>query len=337
MKRIEAGTTPPPYPHLQSSETAISPRTEKAPILFTTLLDATRQELIQESVRQMPKKTRFSLGIGLHVAGIASDNGIREEDFRRNFPALSLRRLVGEEQHTGNPFLDAKSKALSAAQIQRNERRSHPIRERFKEHHWWRVNPIVGLDEVNAIPTIQDGQIVFQRVGKPERVHAGREMETVQERFASLARMAQENNWPSVPYIIEMATYIHNSSRRDTSRDAYSVRQMVVLLDPEKLAYLATPEGFAQYQLEAAKTYPPLAKTAGGIKVETFQEMGVIQYMTQNPDELTSQNWTQTNQQKAFQKAHILAAGKLHLGLLQEYIGNMPKTMSERLRRSKRQ
>lgn len=334
MERIEVGHQPPLHPQLQSREPALLPRTEITQIPFSSLLKATCLEL-QKSVRVIPSRkifTAYPFNIGLHVAGIASTNGIREEDFRRNFPNFTLRRLTSNEAHTTDPFLDARSKALSAAANERQDRKAHPIRKRLIERQFWKANPIVGLDAVNAIPTVQqDGHIGFTRIGKPERVSTGHEIQTIQERFATLAKMAKDNNWPSVPYVIEMATYIHNARRQNQAYDAYSIRNMVVLLDPEKLAYLATPEGFAKYQSLAETTLPMLSKTAGGMKIETFRELGVIQYITEDPIELALGNLTQTDQQKAYKKAEILALGKLDIHLFGEYTSLFPPTLSKRL------
>ena len=333
MQRSEARHSLPLHPQLISRDSATLPREQiSSQIPFPTVLALAASEL--HETRFVPKRVARPFGFGLHAVVIASDNGIRTEDFHHHFPDLPLLRIPGVEAHEGEVFADAKSKAVSAVAVAKNGRRERPSEERKYLGMLRKANPFIGLDAMNAIPQLQkDGSVKFVRVGKPERETKGIEMLAIQQRFASLARLAKDNGWPSVPYIIEQANYVKSARRSDSKYDAFSLRQMVILLDPEKLAYLATPEGFAQYQQTALKSYPPLEKTAGGMKIEAFADLGLIQYMTHDPSELLSMQFDKTDQERAQKRSEVLAAGLFDRSLFTEYQSKFPPTLRQRWQR----
>lgn len=349
LKRFEAGQRPPQQPREINPSSFTAPISRESATLtsYGSLIEAAYKELSVTKV-VMPTKKRFLRPIG--TVGLGTTNGIRENDFKEQFPGLAMRRLEAHEQHTGKPEIDARSKSVSAAQIERRRRSIfldilNPLhlqqhRAEIAEKGKGMANPYVGLDAVNAIPEVtQDGRIEYVYVGKPEREAEAKGVDVatlIQDRFAHLAQLAQENNWPSIPYIIEMATHIHNPRGRRNKYDASSVRKAVVMLDPEVIAYIATPEGFAQYQQlsqEADKPAKPiLTKVAGGMKLETFEKMGAIQLVTGKPYEFLQQSVPDELQEKRYDRALRLAEGKPDIGFLREYFNRYP--LSRRQKRA---
>lgn len=318
----------------QSSLTATPSREQLSPqVSFGQVLEATYKELTRTQ-EVMPRKKRFSRRIT--AIGLGTSNGVREQNFQELFPGLVLRRLEADEIHSGLPEIDARSKAISAARRERKKRsvvrdvlstkhrKQH--REEIEKNGKGLSNPYVSLDAVNVIPHVDAmNNVTFVQVGKPEREanEKGIDVATlIQNRFADLAKMAQENNWSSIPYLIEMATYIHNPIRRG-KYNAYSVRKAVVMLDPHVIAYIASPEGFAQYQKLSEEpdkpNKPVLTKVAGGMKLETFEKMGAIQYVTGKAHELLEQSVPDDLKQRRFDRALRLAEGKLDLGFMRTY------------------
>lgn len=298
---------------------------------FDTVIAAAAQGLSQTQ-RKMPEEKRLSL-IGIHSMSVTSGNSIRTDHFLANFPSVGFHRIEGVEAHTGDVLEDAKSKAITATDAYLAHRRTLKsfVRRLKREEEFYRINPFNGPDALNAIPQAKpDGSFdKFVRVGKPERETPGREDEAIRERFASLAKMAQENNWPSIPYIVEQGTYIHNTKRKDDKYDAHSVRQSVILLNPAGLAFLATPEGFALYKNTALESDPLLVKTAGGMKIEAFKKLGIIQASTHDPKELITMQFT-SDQQAEYERAESLALGILDIDLIKEYKSKFPPTLRER-------
>jgi hypothetical protein len=321
MERIDARESSRPlHPQLLGRESAASPRAS-----YKNLTIAVIDSLTNFQSQSLPAEKVFT---GQHLTRFrsASSNGFKDSQFLRIVPpGITLERVPGHENRNLNPFHDAESKALSSAR--RKWVKEQPFSTNIERwFHLSRNRSTVSVDIVNQIPEVtQNEKITFKPLGKPEGQNEEEKLQTVRTQFASMAKDALENDWDQTFYAIHAVTRIHNRTRPE--RDAWATERIAVGLDPEKLQYIATPEGFQQYVDTVRDVGYDPTKIAGGLELWALVEMGVVTQITKDPS-LVGEH--QHSKLPDLRRAHAVALGQPNPELVTEYASRFPPTQKQK-------
>lgn len=344
-QRIEAGQRPPQHPrNFESRQPAISSRNKDIPYrlqrkkeFFATgpegLMRTVREELGGETYYVPQTRLPHSADQPATVA-IASNNSIKTSELHRIFQTAGDGNLVvvrvpeADEIHAQDVFLDATSKAEDAVRV------LHIVEDDNRRDVKTRPYVTVAVDQLNSIPAYkQDPEtgiyaLTFQRHGKPTGNDTISPVEQIHQTFQDMAHMAYAHQWPSVPYLIELATVIHNPQQPHD--DAVSIQKSVVFLSREGLFDLAFGKGrFEEYVTRANGILQRLnngqegntsdvTRISSGIELQALKDMGVVSFITGTPSEVASAGFPQ-QRPEAEEHAYRLALGHADERLLQDY------------------
>lgn len=337
MERIKAGLTPPPHPQLKSRESALFPREANVNLLPYTstqefrvgnegLFAAVRSELSQ-TIHYIPETPYPHHPNQLTTVGIASGNNHKVDSMLSeisNHQLAVVRIPEAQEWHTQDVILDATSKAISAADFLQNTD-DNTRRE-------VRTRPFVTManDQMNAIPVMSEHSvthlpiIAFERHGKPQREYAENPTESVRQTFQHMADLAEKYHWKSVPYLIELATVIHNP--QDPDNNALTLQKSAVFLSPEGLKHLATDrfdEYVALVQEHVGKTNGKAGVTdiAAGLEFGALDQMSMIDFVSGTPSEIESAGFPPEQREYAKAHAYSLALATPDQRIIRDYFG----------------
>lgn len=327
----EARQSLPLHPATLSRESVLFPRTEnfsRPTIFFATERFRTGMQGLLNTVRGELARTELFIPQEIHlpkdpqetiIVGIASNNNIKIERMKELVSAhnLDIHRVPeAEEWHTKNVILDATSKAVDAARIIRES--EDDVRREVRN----RAHVTMATDQLNAIPVVVDDpftheqRIHFKRLGKPSNPENLDALESIRQTFKDLSTLSHIYNWQTVPYLIELATVIHNPA--DPDNNAVSVQKSVVFLSPEGIDHLAT-DRFDEYVSEVGKTFD-IKNIAGGLEVKVLEQMGIVHHITGTAEEAISLPFP-AQREEAKEHAHELALGHADEKLVREYFG----------------
>lgn len=337
-KRPEAGHRPPLRPReiTSSSITAPSSRERNASRLlpFTSteefrtgnegLFAAVRGELSQ-SIHYIPKVELSSNYEQPTTVGIASGNNRKIDSMLEKIAPhqLSVTRIPeAEEWHTKDAIVDATSKAVDAARIIQNTEDDERRNIRTRPH------VTIANDQLNAIPVITTHPVThlpivsFKRLGKPKNDIPENPLESIKTTFQNMADLAEKYKWKSVPYIIELATVIHNPA--DPNNNAVSLQKSAVFLSLDGTQHLAT-DRFDEYVtrvtqlLDDSQKGSAIAHIAGGLEFQILNDMGIVEFVSQSSDEISTIGFPPSQKQEAKDHAYRLALAHADEKLIQEY------------------
>lgn len=336
MQRIDARSTRPLHPPILGRESANFPRVNEsatALIFQSTERFRTGNEALFASVRSELGYTFRHVPTQLHndtdqavTVAVASNNNRKVDKIlalatEHQLQVVRIPEAV--EWHTENVILDATSKAVDASRVIRE------LEDDSRRDVKNRLHVTMATDQLNSIPVVvQDpltglSSVHFERVGQPMNEDID-PLESVRNTFAQLALTARKYNWSTVPYIIELATVIHNPN--DPYNNAISLQKSVVFLSTDKLLSLAT-DRFDEYVTRAAEQggkvngKSAITGMSGGFELQTLEDMGVIEFITGTPKELYPTIFPPEQRPEAKSHAYSLALGDADKFLVREYFG----------------
>lgn len=306
--------------------------TERFRTNYDALLRATQSELA-DTVFVVPDNPYAHNTEPITVA-IASGNSIKNEEMERLLTpheVLIHRVPEAEEEHTLNIVVDATSKAIDA--VRHIHESTDDARRAIRKQPFLTI----ANDVLNAVPVIaRNGatglnEITFKRMGKPNNLKhedgsaysLGQQLESVRQTFQQMSELAAAHGWDRIPLLAEIATIIHNP--QDPKTDALSTQRSSLFLSPEIVAYLATPEGFAEYLYRMGQNQRDITKIASGIEFRTvtemMQEKGLAPYITGSSSDITK-NAFAPQREAAEHHALRIALGHADERLIAAYFGN---------------
>ena len=258
---------------------------------------------------------------------IASGNSKKTDDLLQqisNHTLNVIRIPEADEWHTKDPVVDATSKATDAEDYLQNKMAEGDVRREVRN----RPHLIIANDALNAIPVItnhpitQMPMISFERMGKPKSEHTEDSVESVRRMFQNMADLAEKHHWKSVPYLIELATAIHNPL--DPDNNGVSLQRSAVFLSVDGLRHLATDK-FDDYlaavkeQAGKANGKADVTEIAGGLEFLVLDKMGMVEFVSGTAKEIETAGFPPIQRQDAKDHAYDLALGTSDKKLLQEY------------------
>lgn len=273
---------------------------------------------------QLPKDPETSVTVA-----IASSNNRKVDKMLSLASAHELdviRVPKAEEWHTKDVVVDATSKAVDAARILQESTDEHNTLRRDVRN---RPHVTMATDQLNAIPVVVDDpvtgvpRVYFERVGKPINEETS-PIESIRQRFQQMAATAKEFGWSSIPYIIELATVIHNPT--DPENNAVSVQKSVVFLSVEGMQHLAT-DRFEEYLDRVNKQFD-VHQIAGGLELQILEDMGMIVFITGTPSEVQTAGFPPHQRVAAKEHAYSLALGDADKYLVKDYFAIESKNES---------
>ncbi|HXS14634.1 MAG TPA: hypothetical protein VN711_00725 [Candidatus Saccharimonadales bacterium] len=347
MKRFEAGQRPPQQPreqqgrltalpsrardffsrrHHPSFEQTLQAITPRPVFDDAVVLNVTREEFSRVHT-SLPQEPTFPQTLRIIAPGM--ENGVKNRRLREIIPkGVAIERFPqAEEEHNLDTVADGLSKARSAAMLaDAREDLRRPVRKGELVS--------IGVDVLTDAFVHDAKGARYERLGKPESIAEVREL------FLNAHNVVQADHLSGYPYMTEVATVIHNPFY--PNRDAWTVRRALVILSPQLLEYLATPEGFAEYQERARiilnclhqptdhdKT---ILNTAGGFVIEAFREMMEgkgIQTVITDPNELTPANMLHKPfDEDAYRQAESIAQGHADEALIHDYCQRFQRASS---------
>lgn len=255
------------------------------------------------------------------VVAVASNNNRKIDSIIghiSNHPVDIIRIPEAEEMHTKDTIIDATSKALDAVRVI-NESQDDVRRE-------VRTRPFVTIanDQLNSIPVIFEDPathmptIRFERLGKPQNDEHENPVDAVRETVQKLTEAAQTHDWKSIPYIIELATVIHNP--KDPDDNAVSVQKTVVFLSRDGLRQLST-DRFDEYVEKVSQKYD-ITAIAGGLELQVLGGMGIVEFISGTISEIEPNGFPPLQRPEATEHAISLALGTADARLIEDYFGD---------------
>lgn len=351
MERFKVGINPPPQPRELSSRASALPSRARRflsipynlistwrgtrPTLEATL-EVTAQEVLrphlddavmvsltqqefQNKRTSLPQEEKFT-GQTITDFILAMGNNVKDERARKIIPeAIKIRRIPEvEELHTLDPVADAYSKAKDAVRIANTR---EDLRRQVRKGEL----VTVGVDVITAVPVEENGQMEYKPFGKPQSE------EDVFNMFVYMNGVMQRGHLTAYPYITKVATVLHNPFY--PNRDAFTVHQAAIVLSPELVATLATPEGFGEYKRLAEESLNKLhhtnantktiLDTSAGFVVEGFRGMlggNGIKTVLLDEQDITSHNFsTGTFSEEMYLRAKDIARGSADENLITDY------------------
>lgn len=327
MERIDARPTRPLHPLTTSRETAVSPRARENSLVISTteqfrtgtegLFTATRMELGKTMYHMPSVRLQHQPNESITVA-IASNNNIKVSRMKELVSAHNVdvvRIPEAAEWHTRDSVIDATSKAIDAANIILTSEDVSRRDVRTRPHVTMATDqlnsvPVIAEDPITHLPTIQ-----FERLGKPSSEGVD-PRESVRQTFQQLATLAHDNHWAAIPYIIELATVIHNP--KDPHNNAVSVQKSAVFLSTEGMMHLAT-DRFEEYLQRVGETRFDIANISGGLELKVLEEMGMIQLVSGTAQEVHTVGFPPEQRPEAHRHAYSLALGHADEKLVRDY------------------
>lgn len=276
--------TPPPHPELQSRISALALRNQKRESSPREILpitkDAFRTGLTQElhtANYRMPEGEFDDQTDSRPAIFIGTGNAVKETILQAILSdvhggTFQIFRVPGEENPRAiDSWKDAQTKAKDSYTKAQNQPEyvDDPAIQEALSH---KSIVFAANDVLNKEPTVIDGQVVFNAVGKPDGETQEEKVNVVKNRFKNWAEIVDTYALTEFPYVIESTMYLHNPIKSE-ERDGYITKKAGVWLTPEIVKYLATEEGFHEYeQAVEAKGYD-ITQIAGGVDLLTIRDM----------------------------------------------------------------
>ncbi len=345
IPRFEAGLRPPLQPReLTTGSIAAHPSRERnasrlvpfiATEVFRTgkegLFAAVRSEVARAGM-QIPETPIPHDANHIQAVAIASGNNKKTDDLLQQISNHQLRieRFPeADELHSKIEEIDAASKAIDAHNYIQLRMDEADVRRQIRTESY----VVIANDQVNAAPTIVEHPVThlpvvtFENLGKPKTDDPENPTEFVRSTLQHMVDLAERYDWETVPYIIKLATVIHNPL--DPDHNAVSLQRSAVFLSVDGLKHVAS-DRFDEYvalvekQAGHANGKSGVTDIAGGLEFRVLEQMGLVEFVSGTADEIKTEGFPPAQRPDAHDHAYNMALGTSDKELIRKYFTPPP-------------